>query len=145
MLRFSPQEWLVGFLSSHFFQEWGAFLVSCAGFMFLFTWLVIKLNKIEDKKNKPDYSHWDHVDPLKESVAACLWAEVRPYHHGKIEGGPEYGTHNMIKSAISNGKIKVASHDKSGINMNTMVSRKALKLYAILIGQKPKFLFPEER
>ncbi len=100
----------------------------------------------------PHYEDWDQVRRLKLFQAACLWAGKAPAL--PIKGGPEYAHFSMLKTAIADrelapcGKPDEVMAFKAGTNfpnINTEVTRGALRKFAQSREQRPAFLFPEDR
>ncbi|MDX8404292.1 MAG: hypothetical protein R8K54_07790 [Mariprofundaceae bacterium] len=97
------------------------------------------------KPIQPKYDVWDKVDELRVLDAAELWVEEMP-------SGSNTPTPNAvpiwqaIHNAINAGEIQASRVEGiNGISCTKYVSRTELIKFAETRGEKPKFLFPEER
>lgn len=94
------------------------------------------------RQELPDYAAWDRVDEPHIWQIACLWAGQRPYI--KLTADTKaYPYLHMLKGDIRSGKLKLKA-DPGG-QMWGRVSRDELRKYAEARGEKPAFLYPEER
>jgi hypothetical protein len=107
---------------------------------------------LEPRTKLPDYKAWDLVPRLALFQAACLWAE-KPVAL-PVNSEPEYAYLRMLKAAIQDrilvpyGDLKVRADWTAGRlnpNVNTEVTREALRAFAESKGERPLFLFPEDR
>ena len=89
----------------------------------------------------PDYERWDKVEVLHAWVAACLWAEQKPWPTTSPRM-PSFPCFQKLKGALEMGELKL--YAGTG-NMASRIRRRDLIDYATAIGQRPLFLFPEDR
>lgn len=92
-------------------------------------------------REKPGYERWDKVDVFHAWVAACLWCEQRPWPTTSPRM-PSFPGFQQLKGAMEMGELRLYSG--SG-NMASRIRRGDLVDYAAAIGERPLFLFPEDR
>ena len=101
---------------------------------------------------EPNYEAWDQVRELTLIRAACLWAEQEPVNH-PIQMMPEaQPRYTMLIEACRGGELKAfvryntgEVHPVNDPDFGHFLRRDDLKKFAESRGEKPKFLFPEER
>lgn len=108
-----------------------------AGIALLFLWQKF----IEFRKPKPNFraDDWANHPIYSVWVAACLWANHRPWPHIPVDS-PAWPTLQMIKTHIESGQIKTLPDSKPG--MKARISKEELVKLATIRNEKPKFLFP---
>ncbi len=89
----------------------------------------------------PDYDRWDKVNIFHAWVAACLWCEQKPWPttSPRMPSNPCF---QQLKGAVEIGELRLYSGTG---NMASKVRRSDLIDYATAIGERPLFLFPEDR
>ena len=90
---------------------------------------------------EPDYSAWDQVQNLTTFQASRLWAGQEPTADKSTDTA--YAWFRAIKEAIQ--RTELRQEVPGAINRNSLVSRAELRRFALSRGERPKFLFPEER
>ncbi len=92
-------------------------------------------------RENPEYERWDKVDVLHAWVAACLWCDQRPWPTTSSRM-PSFPGFQKLKAALEMGELKLYSGRG---NMASRIRRGDLIDYATSIGERPLFLFPEDR
>ncbi|WP_020481977.1 hypothetical protein [Methylomonas sp. MK1] len=98
-----------------------------------------------------DYEYWDSINEFTINEAAWLWIGEEPKIGYEARTGKYLRTANLIYESTQNGLLKYRATTKEllldGVygDGETYVIRDDLKHFALSIGQKPKFLFPEMR
>lgn len=97
---------------------------------------------VHEVKQYPDYAEWDRVSALAIWQASCLWAGIKPV--AQIPPTSKaYPCLQMLKRDLERGEFKTLGQE-DGV-MWRLVEREELKIYAQKKGEKPPFLFPENR
>ena len=89
-----------------------------------------------------DYSFWDHRKEFRLTDIPFLWCEHEPKARipGEIDG--KWNTVlRELKAAIQKGELKAKTHPRDDMT----IDRSHLREWAQRKGEKPKFLFEEER
>lgn len=100
-----------------------------------------------------DYSVWDLKDEFTFNESAHLWYEIDPSTHPSdapnetiIKIKTFYNVlHEMALNSKIGGVTFIYHPRPKGLEVADKLTRTGLKELAVYIGQKPKFLFPEER
>ena len=95
------------------------------------------------EQQQADYAAWDDIDPLSIGNAAHLWIGIEP-RPGNV--GPEEPEGYRIFKRLKNEFTALSRKGPGGKAKGYHdVSRAALKRIAEKFGERPAFLFPEER
>jgi hypothetical protein len=106
-------------------------------------WVFIALRNLrEHTYPPPDYQRWDHVEAPTVWEAACLWCGESPHPAIPAESR-SFACLRMLESALEAGRLE--SHPGTGKGTNARLRREDLTAFAEEIGERPPFLFPEER
>jgi len=92
---------------------------------------IVEHFNLEDWTNHPSYSIW---------AAACLWVEKKPAPEINKKS-PAYPVLQRIKKSLEIGQIKSMF---GGSSMAAKVGRDELMKFAVMRGERPKFLFSVE-
>jgi hypothetical protein len=91
----------------------------------------------------PNYQATRHIHKFDLKAASQLWCDIDPNAPSTYDTSAWFG---VLKSAIQTGKLKFeksrrdASIEIEEPDGNTVVTRTALKAFALSIGEDPKFL-----
>jgi hypothetical protein len=89
------------------------------------------------------FEHWDTAATIKTWQVAWLWNDWEPVSEF-IKGKPCFATYLRLEEHLEAGLIDGAVRGEDGWK-NTELSRQALVDYALTLGERPKFLFVEQR
>jgi hypothetical protein len=147
-------------LTAEGLEEWvmwvGVALLAFALLCFAFPRIYSNVNS--KQLNQKGDSHgelldaWGRVPRLELFQAACLWAGEEPKL--PLREGQQYAHLRMLKAAVEDrrlvpfGTLDEVLDFRAGRrkpNVHTVVSREALRELAASQGQRPAFLFPEDR
>lgn len=96
-------------------------------------------------KEPIDYQLWDKVDPIYFFQFVYLWEDREPPSSPAPTTGRLHVRWQVLDQAVTRGELLSVSGRVEKTNAYTPYPRKNLIAYAIHVGEKPKFLFPEKR
>ena len=88
-----------------------------------------------------DFTEWDYLDPLKLAHAAHLWKGIAPVGNEVPNSSPAYSLFQRLKQEVHRRVGRATAYPKG----YTFVSRDCLREIAKSWGERPAFLFPEDR
>jgi hypothetical protein len=88
-----------------------------------------------------DLEEWDHLDPLKLAHAAHLWNGVQPTGNTVAEDSLAYKVFQRLKQEVHRRLGSSKPYPKG----YTLVPRARLREIAESWGERPAFLYPEDR
>ena len=99
-----------------------------------------------------DFKHWDLVQHFTVRQAASLWCDLEPGQSdllSRVDHPEIVAIEQLLVSAVQRGKLPstfpYGPYPQSDKWLLSTVTRADLKSYAEHIGERPKFLFPDER
>lgn len=95
------------------------------------------------RQGKPDYAAWDDFTEFRLWEAACLWDDKPVTSRVLTENG--LAIFRRMKREIAGGRMGYVDLRGKDANRGTIVSRDHLRELARKWGERPPFLFPEER
>jgi hypothetical protein len=93
------------------------------------------------KSQRPNYTKWDMVNEFTLTQAAELWEEQDPIGLGR-PNQESYPRLRMMKEKARSAELAV--NDPTA-GAKAIATRSALIAFAQKLGQRPKFLYPDER
>ena len=99
----------------------------------------------------PDYKHWDLVNHFTVEQVVCLWCEIKPsgsHLFTRLQHPEIIAIEQFIENAIRAGKLTADTKHafvSIGDYSKAIVRRSQLKALAEEKGERPPFLFPEDR
>lgn len=118
-------------------------VIAIATFCFVFVFYNSARFVYCEYKNYPDYDAWDKVSALTVWQVACLWANQKPYN--KLTPDTKaYPYLQMLKIDLESGLFETIPDGGEEI-LWRKISRDVLLKYASQKGEKPLFLFPDQR
>ena len=91
-----------------------------------------------------DFANWDTLDPLKLAHAAHLWIGLYPKEGNQVPpDGPAYLLFQKLKQEVE--ALGILGPDAGYPKGYNRVPRADLKKIAKSWGERPAFLYPEER
>lgn len=91
-----------------------------------------------------DFTAWDLLDEFTPNEAAYLWFEAEPNHGIGGHSGTILSLMNTLGSAIDRGELS-ARKGNPRLWSGPYIQRESLRQWAERKGQRPLFLFPEDR
>lgn len=112
---------------------------------------------IKEGRARPDYTKWDAISDFTLGQVACLWIDREPLQH---LGADEVAVFRKLEQYVSNRTLVVKRDDLREVIGDSFrkqeghivkaspkwrVERNDLLMLAVLVGEKPPFLYPKER
>ena len=106
-------------------------------------WARVGWARLRELRFRPaNFEKWDRVDHPALWQVACLWDGYEPYTPVN-ETTPSYATLQMLKSAII--QLELTPYEFGKGDIWVRVQRDELRAYVEKRGDRPLFLFPEDR
>ena len=137
------RNWIYTFLTNYYGQG----IATYTGVLLLSLCIAEEITKQQIKKldgnRKANFIEWDKVQKISVWQVAWLWQDLEPQDKNPV-GGAAYPVFQWLKEALEKKLIKNAEQVNDSW-IESRLNRQDLVDYAIKKGERPKFLYPNQR